>query len=77
MARTEIQKEENPYKLSTEELTCPDRGKAEWFEQLVVRRREGVEYGIRPSNLRLLSRNLRKQRVSKVWNYYLNRRSFS
>jgi len=77
MARLEIQREESPYKLSIEELTCPDGDKARWFEQLVVRQREGVEHGVRPRNPRLLGYSLRKLWVSKVWNYYLNGRSFS
>ncbi len=77
MAKAEIQREENPYKLSKEELICPDTHKMEWFGRLVVQQREGIEHGVRPRNPRLLSHSLRKQWLGKVWNYFLNRSSFS
>lgn len=65
---------ENSYELSLEELTCPDTGKAEWFENLILRQREGVDNGVRPQNPRGLGKSRRTRWRGQVWNYYIKNR---
>lgn len=72
----EKKKKENPYRLSIEELSCPDKPEqGAWLDRLIKRQREGVDHGVRPQNPRWLTPPARRKWLSRVWNYYLSHRS--
>ena len=68
---------EDSFKLSIEELTCPETGKEPWFEQLVARQQEGIKMGFRPQNPRGLGLSRRRTWRARVWNPYFAKPSFS
>lgn len=72
MDKKEQKVEENPYKLSIEQLTAPGRGVNAWFDNLTKLQLEGIELGVRPQNPRFLPVKFRKVWRQQVWNVYLD-----
>lgn len=67
---SEREQAQNPYQLSTEELTCPDTGKSAWFKRIIALQREGIDNGVRPQNPIELGKRMREMWVGQVWNYW-------
>ena len=73
MAETEGQ-ERQPWELTADELRCPEKGKEEWFKDVVARQLLGVENNYRPQLLRGISEKQYKTWHGGVWMAWVNSR---
>lgn len=74
---TEIEKatEENPYKLSIKERTCPEglskKEKRAWFDEIIVLQLEGIEHRVKPFNLFEIPKDLKLIWRNQIWEIWI------